>query len=106
MNTLNSISELKNIIQSGELSILFKKSPICPVSHAAEREVESFIEQTPSIKSYVVDVIGQHPLSQEIAQETGIRHESPQVFLFKSGEKIWSGSHYKIKANELLKEIS
>lgn len=106
MNTLNSISELKNIIQSGELSILFKKSPICPVSHGAEREVESFLNQASSIKSYVVDVIGQRPLSQEIAKETGVQHESPQVFIFNKGEIIWKGSHYKIKANELLKQIS
>lgn len=106
MNTLNSISEVKNIIQSSELSILFKKSPICPVSDGAEREVQDFIERSQSIKSYVVDVIAQRDLSQEIAKETGIKHESPQVFLFQSGQIIWKGSHYKIKANELLQQIS
>jgi bacillithiol system protein YtxJ len=106
MNTLNSINELKNIIQSGELSILFKKSPICPVSHSAEREVQQFLNEATHISSYVVDVISQRPLSQEIEKEIGVRHESPQVFIFKSGKIQWKGSHYKIKANELLKQIA
>jgi bacillithiol system protein YtxJ len=32
-------------------------------------------------------------LSALIAEETGIRHESPQVILFRGGQAAWSASH-------------
>jgi bacillithiol system protein YtxJ len=32
-------------------------------------------------------------LSALIAEETGIRHETPQVILFRRGEAAWSASH-------------
>jgi len=32
-------------------------------------------------------------LSALIAEETGIRHETPQVILFRNGEAAWSASH-------------
>ena len=32
-------------------------------------------------------------LSALIAEETGIRHETPQVILFRRGKATWSASH-------------
>lgn len=32
-------------------------------------------------------------LSTLIAAETGIRHETPQVILFRKGQAAWSASH-------------
>lgn len=32
-------------------------------------------------------------LSRLIAEETGIRHESPQIILFRGGKAVWSASH-------------
>jgi len=32
-------------------------------------------------------------LSNLIARETAIRHESPQVILFRGGQAVWSASH-------------
>ena len=32
-------------------------------------------------------------LSALVAEETGIRHESPQIILFRGGQAAWSASH-------------
>jgi bacillithiol system protein YtxJ len=32
-------------------------------------------------------------LSRLVAEETGIRHESPQIILFRNGKAVWSASH-------------
>ena len=40
-------------------------------------------------------------LSDLVARETGIRHESPQVILFRNGEAVWNTSHHGITAESL-----
>ena len=40
-------------------------------------------------------------LSDLVARETGIRHESPQVILFRKGEAVWNTSHHGITAESL-----
>jgi bacillithiol system protein YtxJ len=41
------------------------------------------------------------PLSDLVARETGIRHESPQVILFRNGKAVWNASHHGITAENL-----
>ena len=45
------------------------------------------------------------PLSDLVARETGIRHESPQVILFRNGEAVWNTSHHGITAESLRKAL-
>lgn len=40
-------------------------------------------------------------LSALVARETGVRHESPQVILFRGGEVAWSASHGAIDRGSL-----
>ncbi len=41
----------------------------------------------------LVDVLSQRPLSQAIAAQFGVRHESPQILIIEDGEVIWHASH-------------
>jgi bacillithiol system protein YtxJ len=43
-----------------------------------------------------VQAIQQRPLSQQIAQRTGVAHESPQVLLFQNGQVVWQASQGRI----------
>lgn len=84
--------------------IIFKFSPTCPVSYSVEREFDQWLEkQTDAgFRCVKVDVIRARPLSQHLAQEFGIRHESPQVlWLDAQGNLKWSGSHHQITAQAL-----
>ncbi len=45
------------------------------------------------------------PLSDLVARETGIRHESPQVILFRNGEAVWNTSHHGISVASLRKAL-
>lgn len=84
--------------------IVFKFSPTCPVSHAIERDFDAWIEQQDggSLLCAKVDVVRSRPLSQHLAQELGVRHESPQVlWLDGQGQLKWAGSHGQITAQAL-----
>jgi hypothetical protein len=47
---------------------------------------------------YLVDVAQQQDLSRRIAEQTGVRHQSPQVLVLRQGEAVWSASHRAITA--------
>lgn len=46
----------------------------------------------------LVDVARQRDLARRIAEQTGIRHESPQVLVLRDGVAVWSASHRAITA--------
>lgn len=88
-----------------DLAMLYKHSPTCGVCTAALRAVEAFRRQLPDAKVYVVDVLAQRALSQRIAAHAGVRHESPQVILFRRGKAEWNTSHYGITAAALAEQF-
>ena len=79
------------------LLLVFKRSPICPTSHFVESVFNRYISKlntTGKVSIVSVDVIGARPVSQRIAADTGIRHESPQALVIGPGKKIiWNASH-------------
>ena len=73
--------------------IVFKKSPICPVSTLAENEFQDFLKTDPDVAYAFVDVIAQKPLARGLTAELDIRHESPQALWFDNGALAWHDSH-------------
>lgn len=75
--------------------VVFKKSPICPVSTMAEGNFRSWLDARGDgpLKVAVVDVIAQRPLARGLTAELGIEHQSPQALVFKDGEVTWDESH-------------
>lgn len=92
-------SLLANVSQTAGL-VLFKQSPTCPISFRAEDEFDRWHEALPddaNLQCIKVNVIAQRPISQAIARETSVRHESPQVIWFNSDGQIhWHASHGSI----------
>jgi bacillithiol system protein YtxJ len=73
--------------------VLFQHDPYCGTSRAAYREMSQVPEPV-----YLVDVAQQQDLSRRIAEQTGVRHQSPQVLVLRQGEAVWSASHRAITA--------
>ena len=74
--------------------LLFKHDTACPISAAAHREM-SQIEGDVSL----IDVEQGKEIAAEVAQRTGVRHQSPQVIVLRNGEAAWSASLFEIKAD-------
>ena len=85
------------------MKIIFKHSPICPISLRAKREVEHYLQSLDKPTEIEwIDVISNRPRSNEVAEQLAIRHESPQIILLDhSGEVIWHGSHGQITQQQL-----
>jgi bacillithiol system protein YtxJ len=84
--------------------LVFKHSLTCPVSHAAFHEFERFLAARPAsdgVRYELIEVQNDRPASNEVAQRTGIRHESPQAILLDKGAVRWHASHWKINRDAL-----
>lgn len=44
-------------------------------------------------------------LSRTIEERTGVRHESPQVLVFRAGKVVWSASHFQIRGGAVMREV-
>ena len=101
---LNSSEQFETLFKE-EVALLYKHSPACFASATALREIEALIANRPDLPVYHVDVIEDRPLSREVEGKLGIRHESPQVILLRSGEPVWHTSHYRIKASAMMEKV-
>jgi len=78
--------------------VVFKHSTTCPVSANAYEEFSKYLDHNPeSNADYVlVKVIESRPVSNQIAEDVAVKHESPQIIMIKNKEKYWSATHWAI----------
>ena len=75
---------------------VFKHSTSCPISASRWQLFQTFAAQESRAAFHRVLVIQDRPVSRHIAQETGVRHQSPQAILLHQGRSVWDASHYSI----------
>lgn len=80
---------------------VFKHSTRCPISASRWRVVQEYADRESRADFGRVLVVENRPLSMRIADETGVRHQSPQAILFYRGEPVWDESHYRITEEEM-----
>jgi bacillithiol system protein YtxJ len=81
---------------------LMKHSTRCGISARAHVAFEQFAREIGDrAECWQVLVIEDRPLSQAIAAETGVTHQSPQMLLFKDGRVVWNTSHGMITRDAL-----
>ncbi|MDY7223558.1 bacillithiol system redox-active protein YtxJ [Halalkalibacterium halodurans] len=83
--------------------LVFKHSTQCPVSAEAHQELHALLENGLQWDGQVVlvKVIESRPVSNQIAEDLGVKHESPQAIVVKDQEAIWNKSHWDIKQDTL-----
>jgi len=104
MHRLRSVDEVREALLQ-PVAIIFKHSTRCPNSAAAYSQMESLLKTNPQAPVWLVDVIEDRDISTEIARNTSVRHESPQVLIVKNGLIVWHASHYGITAEAVAREL-
>ena len=80
--------------------IVFKHSNACPISARAYREMEKLEDQV-----NMIEIQAAPELSRELANITGVRHESPQVILLRDGKAVWNASHFDVNATTVSRAL-
>src|SRR4026209_1912096 len=77
--------------------IVFKHSNACSISARAYREMEKVDGVN------ILEVQSARAISNEVADLTGVRHETPQVIILRGGKAVWNASHFDVVAAEVRK---
>lgn len=87
---------------------VFKHSTTCPISADAWKEFQNYLADNPNqqVNYVLVKVIESRPVSNQIADDLGVKHESPQAILVKDQEATWDASHFKITKKALTEVLS
>jgi bacillithiol system protein YtxJ len=104
--SLESAEQLSGIKEQKGYSIIFKHSTRCSISLMSKRRVEMDWESVPdNVPVYFLDLIKHRDISNQIAQDFQVHHQSPQLLLIKDGECILDQSHSGISIEEALTEL-
>lgn len=98
---LTSPGQLDELIAQSHIVpvLLFKHSTTCNISAMVISRFEQKWKADPSAGICVyLDLLAYRPLSNAIAEKTGIMHQSPQAILLKNGEAVYDESHGSIDA--------
>lgn len=80
--------------------IVFKHSNACSISSRAYREMEKVEGQV-----NILEVQSAREISRELANLTGVRHETPQVIVLRDGKAVWNASHFDVHAAAVAKAV-
>jgi bacillithiol system protein YtxJ len=104
---LESADQINAIKQQHGYSVIFKHSTRCSISMMVKKRFELDWSQLPeNLPLYFLDLIRYRDLSNQIAKDFQIYHESPQLLLIKNGECILDLSHGEVSVEEALSVLS
>lgn len=103
-NNITSVEELNKAIElsNDKPVVLYKHSTRCSISSMALNRLERAWTNTEDIQPFFLDLIAHRDLSQKIAEELNIVHESPQLILVKKGKAVYNASHMDISFRDLV----
>ena len=100
LHELTTVDQLQALLdRSAERpQLILKHSSTCPISGNAHSQVLRYLDGTPAtdVDYSLIVVQKARPLSNEVAQRLGVRHESPQALLVRDGAATWNASHFDI----------
>lgn len=102
---LTEISQLGEIEKESELQYIaiLKHSTRCGISRMVLKMFESDYDlpEDANVKMYFLDLIANREVSNAVADQFGVRHESPQLIVIHNREVVHHASHQSISAGKL-----
>lgn len=99
---LQEEKQLEEIVTNSNIipQVIFKHSTRCAVSSMAKNRLDRK-EAPAGIRFYLLDLIKYRNISNKVASDFGVSHESPQVLVINNGECIYNESHSGIIFDEI-----
>lgn len=104
LNTLDQLNQIRELSRQRP-QVIFKHSTRCSISSMALNRLQR-AEVSESADFYLLDLLRFRSVSDQVADDFSVHHESPQVLLIKNGECIYDESHTGIGMADILEQIS
>ncbi|MEO6221123.1 MAG: bacillithiol system redox-active protein YtxJ, partial [Ginsengibacter sp.] len=99
LQTEEQIDEI--ISNSGKTpQVIFKHSIRCSISSMAKNRLDKNT-QPEGIDFYFLDIINNRAISNKIAKEFDVHHQSPQLLLINGGQCVYNESHSGIQMEDI-----
>ena len=91
-------------LSNEKVVVIFKHSTRCPVSTMAKRMFENQYDyESEEVQAFFLDLIAYRSISNLIAQDLAVDHESPQMIILKDEMAMYDSSHSMISAPAISK---
>ncbi|NOQ70955.1 MAG: bacillithiol system redox-active protein YtxJ [Crocinitomix sp.] len=86
--------------------LLFKHSTRCSISSMALNRLENYWDiDEETLQPVYIDLIAYRELSNKIAADLGVAHQSPQILLVKNGKCTYQASHNQIDIADIKQNL-
>jgi bacillithiol system protein YtxJ len=108
LTELSQISYIKKISEQSDIRavLIFKHSIRCGISSMALSRLENKWPESADTPCYYLEILQHRDISDAVAKEFNISHESPQVLLIKNGKCIYHQSHSGIMVPDILNALT
>lgn len=102
--SLTSLEQLEQIKTESKIApaLIFKHSTRCGISSMVKRQFENlFDEEHQQIKVFYLDLLNHRDISNAIATDFNVMHQSPQLLVIDNETVVHHASHYDITETDL-----
>lgn len=100
---LTQMGQLERLIQESKEKpvLIFKHSTHCSISRMALKQFERDFDMQDIVIPYFLDLLTYRSISNEIASQFQVMHQSPQLLVIQDGVCVYDASHSDIDATLL-----
>ena len=100
---LDEEKQLEKIIERSQNTpqVIFKHSTRCSISSMAKNRLDKN-DQPEGIDFYYLDLLKHRNISNKIANDFKVQHQSPQVLIIRDGKCTYTESHSGIMMDDIV----
>jgi len=102
------LGQIQEIISLSEETpcVIFKHSTRCSISSMALNRFErNWSFENNEVQPYFLDLIAYREISNTLAEQFDVKHESPQMLIIKNGQCVFDSSHQMIRVSDIQSEL-
>jgi bacillithiol system protein YtxJ len=104
LNDIQQLADIKELSKTRP-QVIFKHSTRCSISTMAKNRLERN-EQPATGDFYFLDLLKHRSISNQVAEDFSVTHESPQILLIKNTECVYEESHSGIRMDEIAEQMA
>ena len=101
---LTTPEQVDQFLAAHPTAVIFKAG-VCHKTPSVFEHVEAQLADRDDLAVGVIRVVENRPASNHVEKITGIRHESPQIVLFKDGKPVYDRDNWDITEESLAEAL-
>ncbi|MEJ7766230.1 MAG: bacillithiol system redox-active protein YtxJ [Chitinophagaceae bacterium] len=104
---LENLCQVDEIREAEGYNVIFKHNTTCSISKSVRKQFEQEADSIAKLNAvYFLDLLAHRDISDNIAEQFSVQHESPQLLLISRGKCMYNESLYDISAKKTAGAIS